>query len=185
MSVRKHPEKYLEQLKKYKGVILPDFSLYRDMPLVVQCYNIYRSRTVGNWLVNNEIKCIVNVRFGDFRTIEVACSGIPVGSTISLGSHGTMKNRTDRLIFESGLEYVLKQIKPHSIVIYGTVSEHIKEICLKYGTKLIVFESEIELANTIAHELNHARSFIKGENAPENKAYNAGDSLAEYIRGGR
>ena len=50
------------------------------------------------------------------------------------------------------------------------------------------FFSEEELANTIAHELNHARSFIKGGNAPEwgdGGAYPAGNALAEYIRGER
>lgn len=47
------------------------------------------------------------------------------------------------------------------------------------------FYSEIELANTIAHELNHARDFIKGGNAPEAKAYPAGNALEEYIRGRR
>ena len=50
------------------------------------------------------------------------------------------------------------------------------------------FINEEELANTIAHELNHARSYIKGGTAPENGiygAYHAGESLAEYIRGER
>ena len=50
------------------------------------------------------------------------------------------------------------------------------------------FVSEEELANTIAHELNHARSFIKGGNAPEwgeGGAYLSGDALADYIKGGR
>ena len=47
------------------------------------------------------------------------------------------------------------------------------------------FVSEEELANTIAHELNHARSFIKGGNAPEKTAYLAGNALASYIRGER
>ena len=50
------------------------------------------------------------------------------------------------------------------------------------------FVSESELANTIAHELNHARSFLAGGNAPEwgsNGAYLAGDALADYIAGGR
>lgn len=50
------------------------------------------------------------------------------------------------------------------------------------------FVSEEELANTIAHELNHARSFLKGGSAPEwgiGGAYPAGDALAEYIRGVR
>ena len=47
------------------------------------------------------------------------------------------------------------------------------------------FRSESELANTIAHELNHARSYLKGGSAPEETAYSAGDALDEYIRGKR
>ena len=41
-----NPQKYLTVLKKYSGVICPDFSLYRDMPLVMQFWNIYRSRAI-------------------------------------------------------------------------------------------------------------------------------------------
>ena len=47
------------------------------------------------------------------------------------------------------------------------------------------FYSEAELANTIAHELNHVRSFLRGGNAPEDPAYDSGNALADYIRGGR
>lgn len=45
--------------------------------------------------------------------------------------------------------------------------------------------SEVELANTIAHELNHARSFIRGGRAPEPRAYRSGNALADYIKGRR
>lgn len=47
------------------------------------------------------------------------------------------------------------------------------------------FYSETELSNTIAHELNHARNYIRGGNAPEKPAYNSGDALEDYIRGRR
>ena len=47
------------------------------------------------------------------------------------------------------------------------------------------FYSETELANTIAHELNHARDFIRGGTAPEKPAYRSGNALEDYIRGGR
>lgn len=47
------------------------------------------------------------------------------------------------------------------------------------------FASEKELANTIAHELNHARSFLNGGNAPEKIAYISGDALEAYIKGER
>ncbi|MBO4459235.1 MAG: hypothetical protein J5778_01100 [Clostridiales bacterium] len=47
------------------------------------------------------------------------------------------------------------------------------------------FYSETELANTIAHELNHARDYIRGGTAEEKPAYASGDALENYIRGGR
>ena len=53
------------------------------------------------------------------------------------------------------------------------------------------FLSEEELANTIAHELNHARDWLKGGDAPDwptgthPGAYASGDALAEYIKGER
>lgn len=45
--------------------------------------------------------------------------------------------------------------------------------------------TEKDLANTIAHELNHARSFIKGGNAPERTARKSGNTLELYIGGKR
>lgn len=50
---------------------------------------------------------------------------------------------------------------------------------------LNAFDSEVELANTIAHELNHNRSFARGGNAPEEVAYAAGTALSEFIEGVR
>ena len=47
----------------------------------------------------------------------------------------------------------------------------------------LAYSSEIELANTIAHELNHARSYLKGGSAPEHTAYRSGNTLADYING--
>ena len=49
----------------------------------------------------------------------------------------------------------------------------------------LAFINESELANTIAHELNHARSFLKGGHAPEKTAYASGNKLEQYIQGRR
>lgn len=52
---------------------------------------------------------------------------------------------------------------------------------IELGTK--AFINETELANTIAHELNHARSYLKGGHAPETTAYASGNTLEKYIKG--
>jgi hypothetical protein len=42
-----------------------------------------------------------------------------------------------------------------------------------------------ELARTLSHELNHARSFLAGGIAPESSAYAAEDSLSAWLAGHR
>ena len=136
-----NPKKYLEILKKYKGVISPDFSLYRDLPLVQQQWNTYRNRAIGCWLQANGIKIIPNVRFGDKRTYSFCCLGVEKGSVIAIGTHGTLKNKVDRMIFEEGLIFVINKIRPSAIIIYGSAP---KEIFDKYSiiTKIYHFESD-------------------------------------------
>ena len=143
----KEPEKYLPILKKYKGVISPDFSLYRDMPLVMQKWNIYRNRAIGCWLEDNQIEVIPNVRFGDERTFPYSVLGIRKNSIISIGTHGLIKVNEDRKYLKQGLEYVIKHIKPPIIVVYGKAPD---DVFLKYkeqGIKILQFESEFSLTH--------------------------------------
>ena len=70
----------------------------------------------------------------------------------------------------------------HSIVQAGKV-EKARPNVIVLGPE--AFRSETELANTIAHELNHARSYLKGGIAPEDPAYSSGNALDDYIRGKR
>ena len=54
---------------------------------------------------------------------------------------------------------------------------------IELGPGAFLSESELANTNTIAHELNHARSFLRGGTAPEPRAYKSGNTLAAYIRG--
>jgi len=138
----RNPKKYLEILGRYNGVILPDFSLYRDMPLVMQLWNIYRSRAIGHWLQVNGIKVIPNIRYGDRRTYRVCCDGIEKHCVIAIGSHGNMKNTTDRGIFLAGLDVVVKTLQPSVIVLYGSAPEKYFQKYSNVGIKILKFESD-------------------------------------------
>ena len=145
----KHPMKYLEKLKKFDGVITPDFSLYRDMPLMMQMYNIFRSRMVGRWLQDNGIDVIVNVRYGDARTYKLSCLGVSKHSTISIGTYGSIKEKENRRILEQGLPYVIRSVQPKTLIIYGSASKIIIELCDKHNIKLIVYKSNFEKTHHI------------------------------------
>lgn len=115
----RNPKRYIERLKKFKSVISPDFSIYRDMPLVMQYWNIFRSRAIAVWLINNGINVIPNIRTGDERTFQVACEGIERNSIIAIGSHGCIKCKDDREYFVKSLEYIINTLTPKIIILYG------------------------------------------------------------------
>ena len=141
------PRKYLEVLKRYNGVILPDFSLYRDMPLNYQHWNIYRSRAIGHWLQVNGIRVIPNIRFGDRRTYQVCCDGISKHCVIAMGSHGNMKHKADRDIFFEGFDVVVRKLQPSVIVIYGTAPSKYFQKYNDAGIKIVVFESDFSTSH--------------------------------------
>lgn len=143
----RNPQTYLGLFKKYDGVILPDFSVYRDMPYVMQIWNIYRSRALGNWLQKNDIKVIPNIRYGDSRTWKVSCEGVSKGKTIAVGSHGTIKNTIDRHYFSEGLKYVVNTLSPRNIVVYGTVPDAIFKSYKDAGINIVQFKSDYSIAH--------------------------------------
>lgn len=135
------PQRYLPILARYKGIITPDFSLYRDMPLVMQYWNIYRSHAIGSWLQENGIPVIANVRFADERTYEICCTGVPKNSTIAIGSHGCVKLKQEREYFQRGLEFVVNKIQPRTIVVYGSAQDLIFEPYKNAGIEIRHFDS--------------------------------------------
>ena len=138
----RNPSRYLEILNRYNGVILPDFSLYRDMPYVMQLWNIYRSRAIGFWLQTHGINVIVNIRYADKRTYRCCCDGVSKHSVIAIGTHGTIKNKEDRKFFCEGLEVVIKKLQPSAIVIYGAAPDIIFEKYRQAGIRIIQFPSD-------------------------------------------
>lgn len=143
----RNPHKYLPILAKFNGVITPDFSLYRDMPLIMQIWNIFRSRALGHWFQENGLNVVVNIRWGDRRTHFFTCLGAPKNSTIAVGSVGCTKLLEDRKHFVEGLDYVVKKLKPRIIVVYGAAPDYIFEKYKKQGIKILQFDSETAKAH--------------------------------------
>ncbi|MCQ2411913.1 MAG: DUF4417 domain-containing protein [Sphaerochaetaceae bacterium] len=135
----KNPTKYIPILKKFAGCILPDFSLCYDFPYPLQLYNCYKNRVLGYILAKNEIPVIMNVSFADSRTYDFCCNGIPHGNIIATGSLGTIKNPENREYFTRGLIFILDKLKPRDLIIYGSVTEEIRNICSLKGVGLHVF----------------------------------------------
>ena len=142
-----NPNRYLSILKKYEGVISPDYSMYRDMPLVMQYWNLYRSRALGHWLQSNGVRVIPNIRFGDDRTVEASCLGISKHSIIAFGSYGNLRASNDFTIFSKGATKAISILEPSAIVVYGSAPDSIFGDIKQQGVKVVSFSSEFAAAH--------------------------------------
>lgn len=137
-----NPKRYLPVLKRFAGIITPDFSLYRDMPLVMQEWNTYRGRAIGAWAQAEGIHVICNVRVGDDRSFEFCCLGVPKYNTIAVGSHGCIKVKEDRQWFSMGLANIIHKVHPATIIVYGTKPDELFKQYEDAGIMVICFKSE-------------------------------------------
>ena len=137
-----NPKQYLAKLKKFKGIISPDFSLYRNMPLCMQMWNTYRGRALAVWLQNNGAEIIPNVRFNDERTYEFCFDGVEKFKTVAVGTHGCIKGKTDKEYFKPGLAELIKRLSPKTIIVYGAAPDDIFKKYKDIGINIIPFESE-------------------------------------------
>lgn len=137
-----NPRKYLRRLKKFRGIIAPDFSLYRNMPLVIQMWNTYRGRALAHWLQKNGIEVIPNVRFNDERTYAFCFDGIEKNKTVAVGTHGCIKRRIDKDYFKDGLAELVKRLSPKTIIVYGAAPDDIFKKYKDMGINIMPFESE-------------------------------------------
>ena len=139
MRVWKQPRRYIEKLKKFNGVISPDFSLYVNMPLCMQKYHTYMGRALANWFIENGIDVIPNVRVGDNRTYDFVFDGLNSGDIVAIGTIGTCRKNIERKILVEGIRETIRRLNPSNIIIYGSLP---KEIEAEYpNLKFCVFES--------------------------------------------
>lgn len=125
-------DEYIDQLSNFQGVISPDCSLYRDMPLVLQIANTYMSRAIGHYLQQQGIYVIPNVRWGDERSYttcelpeKFAFLGLPKHSIVSIGTYGCIRCKINKYYFKEGLKAMLEELEPEVVIVYGSMPDSI------------------------------------------------------------
>ncbi len=127
-SIKEH----IDEFKKFPGVVNPDCSLYRDMPLTLQITNVYMSRAIGYYLWKNGLYSIPNIRWGDERSyttkffpIPFSFSGVDKNSIVSIGTYGCIKGKENAYYFKAGLAAMLDYLTPKVVLVYGPMPHNI------------------------------------------------------------
>ena len=133
----------LSRLDGATAVISPDFSLYLDMPRVMQIWNVYRSRAVGYYLTTLGYNVIPNVRWTDEESYDFAFDGLYEGQMVAVGTLGCSKTKVDKALLVNGFVEMIKRIKPKKVLIYGSICDELQYIIEKYDISVLQFDSEI------------------------------------------
>ena len=132
----------LKVLRHFAGVITPDFSTYQDFPEPIKLFATYRMRLLGYWLGKNGMAVINNIRWGTSETFKYCFSGVPKDSIVAIGTVGGGPRRiADRERFECGLDYLIKELRPHTIIVYGSKNHPCLKKLSGRGIRIVSYPS--------------------------------------------
>lgn len=117
--VWQRPDFYIDKLAEFDCVLTPEFSLYIDMPLAMQVWNIYRARLIGQMMQNWGLTVIPTVTWAYENSFDFCFDGIPEHSTLAVGTLGVKRNEWQTAIWRKGMDELIKRKQPSRLLIYG------------------------------------------------------------------
>lgn len=115
------PLRYANMLSRFRCVMTPDFSMYLDMPVILQMYNHYRKQWLGAYWQSMLIDVIPTVSWSDESSFSWCFSGIPTHSTVAISSVGTQRGKESKRMFLAGYNAMVDKLCPSTILFYGNV----------------------------------------------------------------
>ena len=116
-SVWNMPDKMMQKLEGFTGVIGPDFSMFRDTPYPVQMWNHYRNMWCSAFWQASGLTVIPNVSWSDKRSYEWCFDGHPKNAVVAVSMVGCTKEKVAERLFLSGYEKMLEVLEPSKIML--------------------------------------------------------------------
>ena len=137
------PRKYLDVLRRFAAVTMPDFSMYYDWPRALNVYNHWRNHTLARFWQDEGITVIPAPGFTTWDEFSWQFESFPKDSVVFLSSLGVTKDPACRKRFNDGYAHLMRKCMPKKVLLYG---RDIREA--RYKTKygdviLFPFEKEV------------------------------------------
>lgn len=123
-----NPEKYLDHLKCFHSVTMPDFSIAtgeQGMPFALNIYNKYRNHALGWYLYMNGINVIPSVGIPDKNNYDWCFECFPKRSILSVCTNGRVKSKMARIEFCEGFKAMCDRLEPTRIIIVGRIPDEL------------------------------------------------------------
>ncbi len=122
------PQRYLQMLKRFEGVITTDFSMFTYMPKAQRIWNCYRNRVMAYWMQKNDINIIPVVEWSEYADFDWCLDGLPKQSVLSIGTYGCHKSAIRRYGLIKGVERVCRELEPKALICYGAEIQAINSL---------------------------------------------------------
>jgi hypothetical protein len=113
------PGRALSRPRAVGAALTPDFSLWRDMPTVMQLWQVYRSRWCGAWMAAHGVTVIPTVSWAGPDSYPFAFAGITRGSVVAVSTVGVHREHEARTLFAAGYTAMLDAVDPPMVLVYG------------------------------------------------------------------
>lgn len=138
------PHTYMDILKEFDCVLTPDFSLYQEMPLPMQIWNVYRSKLIGQIMQDYGMRVIPTLQWCGENSFDFAFDGIEPGGTVSVSTIGVKTDKDSQDMWVNGMNEAIRQLDPKTIVVYGG------DIGYDFGSREVIY-----INNHNAERLKH------------------------------
>ncbi len=134
-TVWSRPRKALESLSPYSTLLSPDFSLYRDWPLMLQMWNVYRNRWCGAFWQSQGFRVIPTVSWSTSESYDFCFLGLPRRSLVAVSAVGvrledahSADGMLEYQLFVDGFREMLRQLEPAAVLSYGPLPQVCHEL---------------------------------------------------------
>lgn len=127
-------------------MLTPDFSLYLDMPLPMQRWNVYRPRAVGLVWHRAGLVVVPTLSWALPESYTFCFSGLEPGGTYAVSTVGVKEDDGPLAIWRGGMAEAMRRLEPRRILLYGG------SIGFDFGGCEVM-----EYANAVTERMAHGR----------------------------
>lgn len=114
-KVYDNTDEEIAKLGRFKALLSPDFSIFTNMPMALQIYNIFKNRWCGAFWQQNGLKVIPTVSWGDRNSFSFCFDGIEKGSVVAVSTY-CRENAEEEFLL--GYNKMLEIIEPEAVICY-------------------------------------------------------------------
>lgn len=118
-----NPTRPITRLQRVGTALTPDFSMWSQMPKIMQLWQVYRARWCGAWMIQHGVKVIPTVGWSTPESWEFCFAGLPKWATVAVSAVGVVRRKEAQGAFASGLKEMVDQLEPAKILVYGKLPD--------------------------------------------------------------